>query len=106
MRMSAVALWGTLLCGTGLSLGGVARLRPMMVLIGACLVLPFLFYVIHTNLWYAGWLAAIGNFGAAGASHKGRAKIAWLLMSPLMAVLVVTTFVLFQSIMRMQSYGH
>ena len=62
MRMSAVALWGTLLCGTGLSLGGVARFRPMMVLIGACLVLPFLFYVIHTNLWYAGWLAAIGNF--------------------------------------------
>lgn len=104
MRLSALILWFTSTTGVVVDIIGVARRKPLLVLSGACLTLPFLLYVLRTNIWYAGVGAVIGNIGAAAAVGRERSQLAWWLIAPLVAVFTVVALVLLQSEARMHTY--
>jgi hypothetical protein len=92
--------WPVILLSLVVSVAGILKKWPWMLVLGGGLCAPFSFYL---SLWpgvrFLALLLPLFQFGAAWAVHAKRKVLAWILLLPLASVSVIlATIVLDQSI--------
>ncbi len=83
--------WPGICLSLVLSIIGVARKRISLCIGGALLVIPFAYYLTGSPIsivHIAGLLLPLFQFGAALSVREDKIRLAWLLLSPLVAVAV------------------
>jgi hypothetical protein len=84
MHWAAIVFgWPGALSSIALSIIGLLLRRPVLVVMGAVVGLPFMLYLFATpRFWAFAAIAAQCHLGAGVALWKGRALVAWLLFIP------------------------
>jgi hypothetical protein len=82
--------WPAIIGSLLLTLIGLAVRKPVVVAIGAALLLPFSFFLTRT--FFPAIILPLFQFGAAFALWRGRTRLAWLLLTPLVLAIALLIF--------------
>lgn len=79
--------WPAIIGSLVLTVIGLAVKKPLVVAIGGALLLPFSIFLTRT--FFPAILLPLFQFGAAFALWRGRTRLGWLLLVPLVIVIVI-----------------
>jgi hypothetical protein len=86
--------WPAILTSLLLALGGLIFKKWVLLMIGGLVALPFsIFYMgAYFNLFFVGALLTLGHFASAFSVYKKRMTLAWVLMLPFTALVVMLAY--------------
>jgi hypothetical protein len=86
--------WPLIILSLIISITGIIKKWPWMVVLGGVLCVPFTFYLFgFTYLHFFAFLLPIFQFGAAWAVHARRKILPWILLLPLASILVILAII-------------
>ncbi len=86
--------WPAIILSMVLSVVGVLKKWPWMLVLGGVLCVPFTVYLFgFTYLHFFAFLLPFFQFGAAWAVHAGRKILPWILLLPLASIMFILAII-------------
>jgi hypothetical protein len=86
--------WPAILLSLAVSVIGVVKKWPWMVMLGGVVIIPFSIYLSgYPSVRFGAFLLPLFQFGSAWAVHQKRKPLAWSMLIPLALVSILLAFV-------------